>query len=88
MNRGEVVALMAYLNRAGLLYVTEGQDEVWSNALQDIDAHAGAKAVESIVKERTSDQPRLLPGDVRKAALKKQPRTQKQLERMVNEWRN
>lgn len=65
MERHQTVALMDYLNRAGHLRIVEGQVAVWHDALSDLDADAASDAVRTIVRERTSAERPVVPGDIR-----------------------
>lgn len=65
MNHTETVQLIAYLDRAGLVQALDGQAAVWTDALDDVayaDAHQVARR---LVRERTSRDRWVTPGDIR-----------------------
>lgn len=72
MNRSETAAVIAYLNRAGLVGALEGQTVVWAEALADLDVADVQPAVREIVRTRTSAERWVTPGDVRKVVVKAQ----------------
>lgn len=69
MNRTETVQALAYLSRAGAVYVVEGQVDVWADALADVPADAALGAVREIVRTRTSSDRPVVPGDIRARAI-------------------
>lgn len=66
MNESQALAIVTWLNRAGLLWAMENQAEVWADALGDIHPETGLLAAKEIARTRTSDQRAITPGDVRK----------------------
>lgn len=66
MNVLEASDVVILLNRAGLLWAMEGQAEVWADALDDIDGRTAKEAAREIIRDRTSDQRAIIPGDIRR----------------------
>lgn len=66
MNEAQALAIVTWLNRAGLLWAMENQAEVWADALGDIHPETALLAAKEISKTRTSDQRAITPGDIRK----------------------
>lgn len=62
----EASDIVILFNRAGLLWAMEGQAEVWADALDDIDGGTAKEAAREIIRDRTSDQRAITPGDLRK----------------------
>lgn len=65
MTGEETLTLIAALNRAGLVYAMEGQTAVWADALSDVRYADAVEAAKNLIRNRTSDQRSLTPGDVR-----------------------
>lgn len=65
MTGEETLTLIAALNRAGLVYAMEGQTAVWADALSDVRYVDAVEAAKNLIRDRTSDQRSLTPGDVR-----------------------
>lgn len=64
MKRSEAVLLLTALNRAGLLHVVAGQPVVWAEALSHTSMEDAEAAVNQIIRERTSENRWVVPGDV------------------------
>lgn len=64
----ETNRVLAYLNRANLTGVVEGQAEVWADALRDIPLTDAQDAAAQLVRERTSRDRWVTPGDIRALA--------------------
>lgn len=64
----ETNRVLAYLNRANLTGVVEGQAEVWAAALHDIPANDAQRAAAQLARERTSRDRWVTPGDIRALA--------------------
>lgn len=67
MIQTEAASLVAYLNRAGLLWAMEGQAAVWADALVDVSYVTAQEVVRSMAATRTSGSRSVVPGDVREA---------------------
>lgn len=67
MNQTEAASIVAYLNRAGLLWAMEGQAAVWADALHDVSFVTAQEVVRSMAATRTSGGRSIVPGDVREA---------------------
>lgn len=67
MNQTEAASIVAYLNRAGLLWAMEGQAAVWSDALGDVSFVTAQEVVRDMAANRTSAGRSVTPGDVREA---------------------
>lgn len=67
MIQTEAASLVAYLNRAGLLWAMEGQAAVWADALADVSYVTAQEVVRSMAATRTSGSRSVVPGDVRDA---------------------
>lgn len=68
MNNTEAVALIGLLNRAGLVGAMEGQGAVWADALSDITANDALEVARGMVRNRTSAERWVTPGDIRAGA--------------------
>lgn len=64
MKRSDTVLLLAALNRAGILHVVEGQAAVWAEALSHTSYEDAEAAANQIIRERTSENRWVVPGDV------------------------
>ena len=67
MNQTEAASIVAYLNRAGLLWAMVGQAAVWSDALGDVSFVTAQEVVRDMAANRTSAGRSVTPGDVREA---------------------
>lgn len=67
MIQTEAASLVAYLNRAGLLWAMEGQAAVWADALADVSYVTAQEVVRQMAATRTSGARSVVPGDVRDA---------------------
>lgn len=67
MNQTEAAGIVAYLNRAGLLWAMEGQAAVWADALTDVPFVTAQEVVRDMAATRTSGGRSVVPGDVREA---------------------
>lgn len=65
MNQQQAVALVSYLNRAGLLQALEGQSAVWADALDDVDFTDAQAAARTLARARTGGERWVTPGDIR-----------------------
>jgi len=68
MENTEAVALVGYLNRAGLVGAMEGQGAVWADALSDITANDAQEVARGLARNRTSAERWVTPGDIRSGA--------------------
>ena len=68
MENTEAVALIGYLNRAGLVGAMEGQGAVWADALSDITANDAQEVARGLARNRTSAERWVTPGDIRSGA--------------------
>lgn len=68
MNNTEAVALIGYLNRAGLVGAMEGQGAVWADALSDITVNDAQEVARGLARNRTSAERWVTPGDIRSGA--------------------
>lgn len=66
MNGEEAVKLVAYLNRAGLVWAMEGQGGVWADALHDVAYPDAQAACRELVREGTASGRPATPADVRR----------------------
>lgn len=64
MTPKQVLALLAFLNRAGLLHAVEGQAEVWARALSHTSIEDAQAAADRLLVERTSESRWVVPGDL------------------------
>lgn len=67
MNQEDAASLVAYLNRAGLLWAMKGQSAVWADALADVSYVTAQEVVREMAATRTSTTRSVVPGDVRDA---------------------
>ena len=67
MNQTEAASIVAYLNRAGLLWAMEGQSAVWADALADVSFVTAQEVVRDMAATRTSGSRGVVPGDVRES---------------------
>lgn len=67
MNQTEAASIVAYLNRAGLLWAMEGQAAVWADALADVSFVTAQEVVRDMAATRTSGGRSVVPGDVRES---------------------
>lgn len=65
MNQTEAASIVAYLNRAGLVWAMEGQAAVWADALSDVSFVTAQEVVRNMAATRTSGGRSVTPGDVR-----------------------
>lgn len=65
MNAVEVVQLLTYLDRAGVIRFVEGSDLVWGDAIGDLAAGDAMTAARDLVRSRTGDQRWVTPADIR-----------------------
>lgn len=65
MNQTEAVQLIAHLNRAGLVQALDGQAAVWADALDDIRPADAMTVARELIRQRTSRDRWVVPGDVR-----------------------
>jgi hypothetical protein len=68
VNNTEAVALIGYLNRAGLVGAMEGQGAVWADALSDITSNDAQEVARGLARNRTSAERWVTPGDIRSGA--------------------